>query len=293
MTSHKCTCRSSNEILQWFKENKIEKNEVVELELLEEQVLEIGYKSFIDLAQIFFMKMLTPTLKKDIVTLRFQKLNLDSSFHAEPQGSEKYGVNSTFFKLEKSEKFSFLYYYKEALNALHVKSKRRVLNIGINGGDEFKVIQDMLTCSEFERCEFVGIDYSKSAIEYASNEFKSKNVKMYCHDINHLNELNLAKFDMIISIGTLQSSNIKFNETFMTLFQNQLEIGGSVLLGFPNCRWIDSEMIYGAKPANYSFSELSVVLKDIHFCKKYLQQKKYRVTITGKDYLFLSASKII
>jgi hypothetical protein len=51
-------------------------------------------------------------------------------------------------------------------------------------------------------------------------------------------------------------------------------------------------MIYGTKAPNYSFSELSLVLKDIHFCKKYLQQKKYRAVVTGKDYLFLSARKI-
>jgi hypothetical protein len=79
----------------------------------------------------------------------------------------------------------------------------------------------------------------------------------------------------------------------MSIYQNHLENGGAIILGFPNCRWIDGEMIYGAKAPNYSFSELSLVLKDIHFCKKYLQQKKYRVVITGKDYLFLSARKII
>ncbi|MCK4974827.1 MAG: methyltransferase, partial [Sulfurimonas sp.] len=66
----------------------------------------------------------------------------------------------------------------------------------------------------------------------------------------------------------------------------------AMILGFPNCRWIDGEMVYGAKAPNYSFNEMSLVLKDIHFCKKYLQQKKYRVTITGKDYLFLTARKI-
>ena len=32
--------------------------------------------------------------------------------------------------------------------------------------------------------------------------------------------------------------------------------------------------------------------KDIYYAKKYLQQKKFRVTITGKDYLFLRARKI-
>jgi len=85
---------------------------------------------------------------------------------------------------------------------------------------------------------------------------------------------------------------MNFNQTFMSLYQEHLEKDGAIILVFPNCRWIDGEMIYGAKAPNYAFSEMSLVLKDIHFCKKYLQQKKYRVVITGKDYLFLSARKI-
>ena len=116
---------------------------------------------------------------------------------------------------------------------------------------------------------------------------------MICGDINSLTSLNIGKFDMIVSIGTLQSSNINFNERFMSIYQNQLEKGGAIILGFPNCRWIDAEMVYGAIAPNYSFAEMSLVLKDIHFCKKYLQQKGYRVVVTGKDYLFLSARKVV
>ena len=105
-------------------------------------------------------------------------------------------------------------------------------------------------------------------------------------------ELNLKKADLLISIGTLQSSGLNFKLLFMDLIQNYLEDKGSVILGFPNCRWIDGESIYGAKAANYSYSEQSVLYKDVYFCKKYLQQKKYRVTLTGKNYLFLTATSI-
>jgi cyclopropane fatty-acyl-phospholipid synthase-like methyltransferase len=127
---------------------------------------------------------------------------------------------------------------------------------------------------------------------YAKEQIRDENIEFLCADINDLESISLPRFDLLISIGTLQSSNINFNERFMYIFQNHLEKNGSIVLGFPNCRWIDGEMIYGAKAPNYSFNEMSLVLKDIHFCKKYLQQKKYRVVITGKDYLFLSARKI-
>lgn len=239
------------------------------------------------------MKMLTPVqTDKETVLLRFYKLNLESSFHKSEKSSEKYGTQSEFFNIDKTSEFSFLYHYQKALKFVDIDSKNRILNLGINKADEFKVIKELISEDDFKAKEFVGIDYSESAIEYAKKDFPDANVDFICHDINKLDELSLGRFDLIISIGTLQSSNINFNETFMSLYQNYLEKGGAIILGFPNCRWIDGEMIYGAKAPNYPFSELSLVLKDIHFCKKYLQQKRYRVTITGKDYLFLTARKI-
>ena len=240
------------------------------------------------------MKMLTPIQKdKDSTVLRFKKLNKNNSFHKIKENSEKYGTDSEFFTIDKTTQFSFLYHYQKALEFIDINSKKRVLNLGVNKGDEFKVIQNMLSPREFENKEFIGIDYSKTAIEYAQKSFNADNIKFKCHDINKLSELNLGTFDLIISIGTLQSSNINFNTTFMSIYQNYLQKGGAIILGFPNCRWIDGEMIYGAKTPNYNFNEMSLVLKDIHFCKKYLQQKGYRVVVTGKDYLFLTARKII
>ncbi|MFA5455351.1 MAG: class I SAM-dependent methyltransferase [Sulfurimonas sp.] len=287
--------KSSNEILECFENIDIKGGKVVEAEVLESDIESFGYKAFADLAQLYFMKLLTP-IKKDKTTtiLRFQKLHLESSFHKnDDKSSEKYGAGSDFFAIDKTAQFGFLYHYKKSLEFVNVKGKKRILNLGVNRGDEFDVIKKMLTDEEFSSIEFVGIDYSASAIEYAKKEFSQyKNIEFFCHDINRLEELNLEKFDLIISIGTLQSSNIEFNATFMSIYQNHLANGGAMILGFPNCRWIDGEMIYGAKAPNYSFSELSLVLKDIHFCKKYLQQKKYRVVVTGKDYLFLSARKI-
>ena len=286
--------KGASEILECFKNIEVQGGETIEAELLDSDLDYFGYKTFVDLAQLFYMKLLTP-LKKDATTiLRFQKLSPKSSFHnSDDASSEKYGVESAFFAIDKTKEFSFLYHYQKALEFVDVKSKKRVLNLGINRGDEFGVIKEMLECDAFNNIEFVGIDYSASAIEYAKEAFSSdKNVEFFCHDINKLEELKLGKFDLIISIGTLQSSNIEFNATFMSLYQNYLADGGAIVLGFPNCRWIDGEMIYGAKAPNYPFSELSLVLKDIHFCKKYLQQKKYRAVITGKDYLFLSGRKI-
>jgi len=287
--------KTSSEMLERFENLHVDGGDVVEAEVLESDIATIGYKAFADLAQLCFMRLLTPIKKDETATiLRFQKLHVKNSFHnSDDNSTEKYGANSDFFAIDKTAQFSFLYYYKKALEFVGVKSKKRILNLGVNRGDEFDVIKKMLSHEEFCSTRLVGIDYSASAIEYAKKEFlEYENIEFLCHDINKLKELSLEKFDLIISIGTLQSSNIEFNQTFMSIYQNHLAVGGAMILGFPNCRWIDGEMIYGAKAPNYNFSELSLVLKDIHFCKKYLQQKKYKAIVTGKDYLFLSARKI-
>jgi hypothetical protein len=73
----------------------------------------------------------------------------------------------------------------------------------------------------------------------------------------------------------------------MSLVQDHLTEQGAVILGFPNCRYTDGEVVYGAKVKNYTEPELSLLIKDIYFIKKYLQQHRFRVTLFGKHDLFL------
>ena len=252
-----------------------------------------SYKSWLDLAHILSCKMLTPQLYSEAtVSITFEKLNPDESFHKSINDKEeKYGEASIFSQIHKMHEPAFVHYYAQALQNVHVEKRTRILNLGVNSGDEFELIQSI--ASNFEALELVGIDYCESAIAIAKEKFKTQsNVTFYAHDINDLAQLHLGEFDLIISIGTLQSSNLAFNPLLMSLVQNQLKRSGAMILGFPNCRFVDGEMIYGAKVKNYAFSELGLLYKDVIFSKKYLQQKKYRVTLTGKDYIFLTASSI-
>lgn len=263
------------------------------IDIDDEKYIYRGYKSWVDLSQKLFCKMLTPIIySKNTIIIKFQKLNIDDSFHKNKlDKEEKYGISSTFSEINKNEEPEILLSYLEALKNVKIEGKKRVLNLGVNSGEEFELIKDY--CNNFDEIEFVGIDYCESAIKKAKNKFnENKNVSFFSHDINKLDELNLGEFDLIISIGTLQSSNLDFNKIFMNIVQKYLKKDGSMILGFPNCRWFDGEIIYGAKAANYSFSELSVLVKDAYFCKKYLQQKKFRVTLTGKYYIFLTATSI-
>lgn len=292
-----CTFQPLDKIINWLESAllKVQPREIVEFEIFDpDSDNSLGYKALIDLSQIFFCKMLTPVKKSDsTVVIRFQKLDQNDSFHKEKDlKEEKYGVGSRFFTIDKTKEPAFFHYYQQALKNVKIEDRKSVLNLGINRGDEFDVIRELLGAEEFAKKEFTGVDYCPSATGCAKERFKGENTRFHTHDINKLEELRLGRFELMISIGTLQSPGINFKKLFMELVQNYLTENGAVILGFPNCRWIDGQMIYGAKAPNYAFSEMSLVVKDIYFCKKYLQQKKFRVAITGKDYIFLTATKI-
>ena len=305
----KFTNESMYQIIQIINK-KLEKKEKITFEVLNPdiahssyagQIININnekyvyrsYKAWNDLASKLFCRMLTPIIKTEhTIIISFEKLKLEDSFHKiKEQKEEKYGIDSTFSLINKNEEPEVLLTYLQALKNVKIESKKRVLNLGINSGEEFELIKEYL--EEFQNIEFIGIDYCESAIKLAKKRFEDdSNVNFFSHDINKLDELNLGEFDLIISIGTLQSSNLDFNKIFMNIVQEYLKKDGSIILGFPNCRWIDGEIIYGAKAPNYSFSEMSILYKDAYFCKKYLQQKKFRVTLTGKYYIFLTATSI-
>lgn len=252
-----------------------------------------SYKAWNDLVELLFCRLLTPEKATDhTVRLTLEKIDISGSFHTSNKKEEKYGTESEFARLHKNEEPSFLFAYRRALRSVKVAGRTRILNLGINTGDEFDLIRRLLPAEKYRALELVGIDHSETAIHAARERFAEGNAAFHVHDINDLASLGLGKFDLIVSIGTLQSPGIDFKVLFGNLVQEFLKPEGAMILGFPNCRWMGGEMIYGAKAPNYPYSELSLLVKDAHYCKKYLQQKKFRVTLTGRDYLFLTATSI-
>jgi hypothetical protein len=257
--------------------------------------LDKGYKQWVNLAELHHCRMLTPLkLEENRVELTFKKLDTNDSFHNDTieNREEKYGTTSKFFDINKNEEPTFLYAYHQALMAVKIKDRKHILNLGINKGDEFELIEQILTPLEFNNIEFIGVDHSHSALSHARERFPKNNINFYKQDINRISELNLKKSDLIISIGTLQSPSINYKPFLMSLVQEHLTHDGAFILGFPNSRWIDGELIYGAKAPNYPYSEMSLLFNDVIFAKKYLQQKKFRVTLTGREYIFLTATRI-
>ncbi len=254
-----------------------------------------SFKAWSSLAELLGYRMCMPQLDTyPLVTIRYQKLQPVSSFHADAVEdiTEKYGSDSIFSRINKLEEPTFAWHYLAALDAVKITKRENILNLGINKGYEFLGLLNHISEEGFRKMHLTGIDYSHSAISKAQEELPFPNVTLHCHDINDLETLQLPQYDLIISIGTLQSPAINTKTLIMSLVQNLLNPTGAMILGFPNARWIDGELIYGAKVPNYSYPEMSLLIKDIYWIKKYLQQHKFRVTITGKEYLFLTATKI-
>jgi len=252
-------------------------------------------RSWSDLAQLLGCRLLTPKkVDTQHIHLTLRKLP-EESFHTqkETDPKEKYGKNSTFWQINKLEEPTFVHYFVQALENVSLPKRRRILDLGIHRGDEYGLIVQLYGQKGLRLPEFVGIDHSQSAIDDAVQKYGSDTTYFIAADINALDTLKLGRFDLIISIGTLQSPGIAYKPLLMDLVQNYLHKEESALiLGFPNCRWRGGEMIYGAKAPNYAMSEMSLLFGDVIFAKKYLQQHKYRVTITGREYIFVTATKI-
>jgi len=266
------------------------------LKLEDETYLYRGYKVWVGLSEILGCRMMTPKiLDNNLVEMCYKKISKEDSFHHERRINieEKYGEGSSFFKINKMEEPTFLFYFMQALQNVNIAKRTDILDLGISRGDELGLIKSLLDTKEYQLMNFSGIDHSKTAIEVAKALYPEPNIHLYEHDINKIDSLKLGRFDLLISISTLQSPEIHFKTFFMDLVQKYLKKDSAIILGFPNSRWSDGELIYGAKAPNYAMSEMSILFNDVMFCKKYLQQHKYRVTITGKEYLFLTATKII
>ncbi len=305
------TTESLVEIIEWLKIQQMDKPagykttiEVFRPELdvgqMDGELVSSGYgnyrtrslRCFVDLAMTIGCSLMTPMpAERDMVHLTFRKLNFDNSWHHTNKcGTEKYGTDSRYSRVSKLEEPTFVAGFYEALAQVNLAKCNRVVDLGINTGDEFELLQKAAG-DNASHIHFTGIDHCRSAITAANKRFNSHNFEFIRHDINHLEDCCLEKCDLLLSIATLHSPGIDSKRVFMWLIQNLLTPNGNVIIGFPNCRWIDGQVMYGAKIKNRKESDLSLLIKDIYFIKKYLQQHKFKVTIAGKNYLFLTGIK--
>jgi SAM-dependent methyltransferase len=246
-----------------------------------ERYIHRPFRTWVDLAERLGLRLLTPRpLTAPWIELRFERL--DQAARLRPSADdpkERYGAGSEFSRVAKTEDPSFVLDLRDALD--RIGSPRRVLDLGVNAGDELGLLRDLGVTAEL-----VGVDHSASALALARTRFPA--ATLIEGDLNALPSLGLGRFDLVISLGTLQSPGIDDREVVRRIVQDHLSPDGAVILGFPNARYVDGELEHGTRMKNFRQPELGHLIKDVAFYRKYLQQHGRRVFVTGKYELLVT-----
>lgn len=233
------------------------------------------WRVWIDLAERMGLRMLTPRpADPPMVELRFERLG--APWRPDGEGRERYGLGSGFERIRKLEDPAFVLDLEQALARVALPPGGRVLDLGCNTGDVLAMMP--------AGAQLVGVDHSATAIEAAHERLPQ--ATLVEADVTRLPPL--GRFDLVISIGLLQSGALDDRELVRHVVQHLLASAGAVIFGWPNCRYVDGEVEYGARMKNFREPELGLVIKDVAFYRKYLQQHHRQVYVTGKHYLLVT-----
>jgi SAM-dependent methyltransferase len=241
-----------------------------------------------ELAERLQLRLLTPRGDGALVRIAFERLGPVERWDADaPAGhaSERYGRESRYARVSKLEDPGFVLDFADALARAAPGPAARILDLGVNTGDELALIHHRAPALR-DTAHFVGVDHSASALAVARARFPD--VHLIQGDLNHLADLALGAFDLVISLNTFQSAGIDDRELLRRIVQHHLTPTGAVILALPNSRYVDGELEYGARMRNFRQPELGLLVKDVAFYRKYLQQHHRQVFVTGKHYLLIT-----
>ncbi len=240
-----------------------------------------SFRTWVDLAERLGLRLLTPRpLAAPLIELVFEPLDRDTLLRpAAPDVTERYGAASEFARVSKAEDPCFVLDLREALG--RVGPAARILDLGVNTGDEIGLLRGFGYAGEI-----VGVDHSASALAVARSRFAD--VTLIEADLAALAGLALGRFDLVISIGTLQSPGIDDRDVLRRIVQDHLAPDGAVIIGLPNARYVGGELEHGTRMKNFRQPELGLIVKDVAFYRKYLQQHAMQVFVTGKYELLVT-----
>lgn len=250
---------------------------------------------WLDLASRLQLRLCTPLPCRDdpaAIELTFERLDLDASWHAEAREA-RYAATGTFARIDKREDPGFVLDFADALARTGVAElpRPRVLALGVHTGDELELLC-ALAPGLRDRAAFVGVDLSDSALAVARRRFPEPRHRFVAQDINALHEAGLdlgPRFDLALALSTLHSPQIDAAAALRHLVKDRLRPTGSLIASLPNCRHVDGERIPGARTRNFRQPELGLLIKNVAFFRRYLQQHRRKVFVTGQHYLLVTA----
>ena len=140
--------------------------------------------------------------------------------------------------------------------------------------------------------DLLGIDHCPSALMHARSTYPTPPFDFIQADLNDLTVLEQSHFDLVIALNTLHSPHLDGRALLRRVVKKHLTPEAGLILGFPNCRYVDHTVRFGAQTKNYQHPEYSVLLKEVNAYRRYLHQQGFVVTVTGRHTLFLTARRV-
>lgn len=243
---------------------------------------------WVDLASRLSLRLNTPRPGRapGLMRLTFERLATPAP---QPPGPERYGEGSAFSRVHKAEDPSFILDLSDALARTGLGDAPSILDLGCGDGSELALIRTLRPA--WRDANVVGIDHSPSAVARARERFGDARVHLVEADLAELASLDLrpTRFDLVVSIATMHSPGVDDRELLRHLVKDRITERAALIFGFPNCRYRDGEVLYGARMRNFGQPELSLLVKDVAHYRRYLQKHRRKVYVTGQHYLFVTA----
>ncbi|WP_233554564.1 class I SAM-dependent methyltransferase [Deinococcus cavernae] len=236
--------------------------------------------AWVDLADLLEAHLFTPEIVSDTqIRVQFQQYAPVPS----PDDSG-YGPDGDWARVDKLEDPVFVLTFVEALRRVNPPPGGRVLALGVNGGREL----DALNIAFPERpFEVVGVDIEPAALKAAKRCHPNWQFRVL--DVNTLPNPALGKFDLIVALSLLQSPGVTQDVLLSNLRKYHLRPTGGLVLGFPNARYRDGHLSYGARMRNFARPDFSLLMADVTNARRGLQKHGFKVFVTGKYEVLLTA----
>lgn len=238
------------------------------------------WQTWADLADLLGAHLLTP----ESVRAGRVRVRLRAYADVPAPDAAGYGTGSHWGRVNKLEDPVFLFTLVEALRRVNPPQGGCVLALGVNAGREL----DALTLAFPSRAfDVVGVDLDETALAEARTHYPRATFRLL--DVNTFPVLDLGRFDLVLALSLLQSPGIRQDALLRALRREHLTPGGGLILGFPNARYLDGFLSYGARMRNYARPDLSLLVADVTAARRSLQKHGFKVFVTGKYEVLVTA----
>ncbi|MEF2276774.1 class I SAM-dependent methyltransferase [Deinococcus sp. YIM 134068] len=195
-----------------------------------------------------------------------------------------YSAGSEFGRVDKLEDPIFLLTLVEAMRRVSPPPGGRVLALGVNAGRELDALALAFPDRTFD---VVGVDLDGSALALARARHPGASFRPL--DVNTLPDPSLGRFDLVLALSLLQSPGVVAENVLRAVRREHLTSTGGLILGFPNARYRDGVLSYGARTRNYARPDLSLLVSDVAAARRHLQKHGLKVFVTGKYEVLVTA----